>query len=322
MDVGITCEMEVEEEVVRKKIIKYKGNEAQTHNIASGFAEMVAMNTLFHPNIICPISFSNEDDHFVIEMKRYVPLSKLAILNPDRFIQKIMNAFLYMHVNGYVHGDIKLFNVVVEEESGEPFVIDFGATRYKPKDYFDGDSPDYLYQLTPNTTNFMTDVWCLGMLILDVISEYELEDLLDEWIFKKSTETEVRKYLEKFKKDKHYKLIKMLLAPEDERMDLKKIYLAFYGNTQIKLVGGLYLPDCDIASELQKYRNKYPENILIKASSLASYCQTDKYLSCLYLSCLLLDRKKIDLSDFLHKFDKMVDDAYMILQQINFSQIL
>ncbi len=46
--------------------------------------------------------------------------------------ERILNALMYMHYHGVVHGDIKPQNIIVQEESHQVVVVDFGLAMVKP----------------------------------------------------------------------------------------------------------------------------------------------------------------------------------------------
>lgn len=46
--------------------------------------------------------------------------------------ERIINALMYLHVNGIVHGDLKPLNVIVQEEGHHVYVVDFGLAAVRP----------------------------------------------------------------------------------------------------------------------------------------------------------------------------------------------
>ena len=46
-----------------------------------------------------------------------------------RYMKQILSAVRYMHRHGYVHKDIKLENVMLDEQKKKAFLIDFGFSR-------------------------------------------------------------------------------------------------------------------------------------------------------------------------------------------------
>lgn len=46
--------------------------------------------------------------------------------------ERTLNALMYMHYHGVVHGDIKPQNIILQEESHQVIVVDFGLSMVKP----------------------------------------------------------------------------------------------------------------------------------------------------------------------------------------------
>lgn len=59
--------------------------------------------------------------------------TRLATVVDDAFIEDLFRQLRIMHSQRIVWGDIKFGNVVIEKDSGKPYVIDFNSASYHPK---------------------------------------------------------------------------------------------------------------------------------------------------------------------------------------------
>ena len=64
------------------------------------------------------------DGHAVVDRA-----SDPAICGPMRLLREVLTAIVHVHAMSTVHGDIKLENVLVDEESGDALLADFDMAR-------------------------------------------------------------------------------------------------------------------------------------------------------------------------------------------------
>ncbi|MDP2437931.1 MAG: protein kinase, partial [archaeon] len=160
-----------EEPIVYKVVPK---NEA-------GKSEVQMLQSLFFPHIIKPISIHENlaTNEFYIAMP-YINLTLLDVIQQSTsgavsegrarsiFVQLVF-ALDYLHLNHIVHKDIKLENILFDEETNNCYLADFGMARY-----FDGvtylkDNLGSLHYSAPeiwSSTPYRgpeVDVWALGV---------------------------------------------------------------------------------------------------------------------------------------------------------------
>ena len=95
------------------------------------------------------------DDGRVLLVMSYIPgptleqlVKKVGALDPEHvawITERIMNACMYLHRSGVVHGDIKPQNVIVQPDRHMAVLVDYGLSMVKPssKDESKGYTPFY-----------------------------------------------------------------------------------------------------------------------------------------------------------------------------------
>jgi len=105
--------------------------------------EAKAMWDLRHYSIPAARDLLRLDDNSLALVMSYIPgptlyqiIEKQGRMDPEHVAwisQRILNALMYMHERGIVHGDLKPQNVIVEPESHTVVLVDFGLAMIKPK---------------------------------------------------------------------------------------------------------------------------------------------------------------------------------------------
>lgn len=158
-----------------KCIKKYKKGKDKTKQI---LREINVLHTLKHPNIIKIYDWFHDDKKIYIILeyidgkdlssffKRELPTEDDAIY----IIKQIISAIKHCHNNNVVHRDIKLGNILIDEDLNVK-LTDFGLCTYKnhPNElFFDNvgtirfTSPELLMK---NGYNEKNDIWALGITI-------------------------------------------------------------------------------------------------------------------------------------------------------------
>ena len=154
-------------------------------------------------------------------------------------IFEMMIGLLYIHKKGYIHFDIKPTNYLVNNE-GHIILNDFGLSHKKEElfyldDIIEGDSKyisKELFECLDNTSlkkvDYKTDVYSLGLTILEILAKIELPnngilwrnlrdyggEIITKEIFKNSNIEEVENFMN---------LIKIMILPVNKRPNLMEL---------------------------------------------------------------------------------------------------
>lgn len=95
---------------------------------------------------------------------------KLDPENTSWIVERILNALLYLHHHGVIHGDIKPQNVIIQPKTHSVVLLDFGLAMVKPNSSTksQGYTPVFASpeQIAGNTLLPASDYYSLGMLAL------------------------------------------------------------------------------------------------------------------------------------------------------------
>jgi serine/threonine protein kinase len=99
--------------------------------------EIDVIANLDHPNIAKVFDSGVERGYFYYAMQfirgttltEHVSDQQLSIDDTLRLFQKVCGAVDYAHQRGVIHRDLKPSNILVDQESGEPYVMDFGLAK-------------------------------------------------------------------------------------------------------------------------------------------------------------------------------------------------
>jgi serine/threonine-protein kinase len=99
--------------------------------------EAQSVAQLRHPNIVCVQDMGSDDgvDYLVMEwivgksLGRIAEEGHLAIRKLLELIREIALLVDYAHRQGFIHHHLKPANIIVEQESGRPLILDFGLAK-------------------------------------------------------------------------------------------------------------------------------------------------------------------------------------------------
>lgn len=120
------------------------------------------------------------DDGSLALIMSYIPgptieeiIEKNKRLDPEHvcwITERVLNALMYLHYNGVVHGDVKPQNIIVQIESHQVVLVDYGLSLIRPTK--DSGSKGYTpYFAPPEQIDGMTllpesDLYSLGMTMI------------------------------------------------------------------------------------------------------------------------------------------------------------
>ncbi|KAI6651752.1 Serine/threonine-protein kinase pim-2 [Oopsacas minuta] len=225
--------------------------------------EVLLLEKLNHRNIIKLVETFEEEDMFYMVMERpngkhidlFDMITQEGCLDEKRsreILYQLVHALKHCQDNGVFHRDVKDENILVDLDSGEIKLIDFGSGTYfsnQPFLSFEGTRvycpPEWItkrsYHAEPAT------VWSLGILLFDMLEgdipfDKDCDIALANLTFSKSSS-----------KDAEDLIRKMLSLSPDSRPSLDQI---------------LRHPFMKHHSSQQKHKQQLPKAIVLKASSL------------------------------------------------------
>ena len=289
--------------------------------------EIQILSQLKHPNIVRLYSFLNKKGkrYIITEYIKGVELfqeillkNKLEEMEACNYFQQIINVIEYLHKLEIMHRDIKPENILIQQNTKQIKIIDFGLScNYSNKDYnllstICGTpiytAPEILsknyYKPKP------ADIWSCGVVLFFMVCGHPpFEGNSPEEILKKmkNQNYKIDKNLSKDCQD----LIKQILNPKPEnRITITKIkkhpWFNIYNknnnnkNISLGLLSNKYVTplDEDIIMDMQKCFNLSP--VEIRISILANKLDD---ISTLYY--LKVNKKKDSVSDF--QSDKFIE---------------
>jgi serine/threonine protein kinase len=173
------------EQVINKQLVCIKHcSEVSAAHDAVLIAEANAIWDLRHYALPAMRDMHRLDDGSLALIMSYIPgptleqiVEKAGKLDAETcswIVERILNALLYLHHHGVVHGDLKPQNVVVQQETHSVVLLDFGLSVVKPtsstkaKGYTPIFAPPEQIAMKPLLPQ--SDFYSLGMLMLYLLS--------------------------------------------------------------------------------------------------------------------------------------------------------
>ena len=142
-----------------------------------------------HPNIINLVHTEETPDNIILTMEAY-PRTLLDVItdHPEglplprvvRIFRQILDALRHLHQLGYVHGDVKLENVLIDEADDDHiYLIDFGmSSSYIPGSALFCTNRGSRHYAAPEVWLGQScegpevDVWALGVCLFLMVTSY------------------------------------------------------------------------------------------------------------------------------------------------------
>jgi serine/threonine protein kinase len=152
-------------------------------NIKDTNFEIQYLKNLNHPNIIK--IYDVDKDNNVIYMERlkinlsdYIENYKYGINEVISIFLKIIEGVLYLHTNNVAHLDLKCSNIMIDPDTLEIKIIDFGLSR-KIENNFETKillisylTPEVVFEQNINSYDFnKIDIWCLGLILYKLVTK-------------------------------------------------------------------------------------------------------------------------------------------------------
>jgi serine/threonine protein kinase len=169
-----------------KVILKQSENDS-TISIKRFHREMEVMGKLSHPYVIqiYTAGMFQNNPYIAMEYVDGIPLLEYTQQLPENdfisiatLMQKILQAFSYIHSKQLVHRDVKSTNILVRS-NGDPVILDFGLTKAKDIKTLTATgtiigslnmSPEQAKGMTRNV-NHQSDIYSLGTLLYEILTK-------------------------------------------------------------------------------------------------------------------------------------------------------
>jgi serine/threonine protein kinase len=202
------------DKMIAIKVIDIKNSEKNGFDVDHIINELEILNDLVregvydtsstgcHPYIACYYSsfistFNGKPSIFAIseyikgmELYDWLYLENKIECPPDAkllwsMMYQMMEALVYIHNRGYAHRDIKLENIIIEEETNILKLIDFGLACYKDKCISSGGTIEYIppeifSSYPPNSLEASQahDIWSAGIVFYELANlKYPFENV-------------------------------------------------------------------------------------------------------------------------------------------------
>jgi hypothetical protein len=174
------CDRPVAIKVLHEKTIEAAGGADRCHKEAAALAK------LDHPHILKVYSAETAGESCCYIVSQYIEGRTLAArlaegkMNPTeaaKFVAVLADALQHAHEHGIIHRDVKPANILLDEKSGKPYLIDFGVVLKEgeagPGLHFPG-TPEYMSPEQASgkggEVNGRADIFSLGVIFYEALT--------------------------------------------------------------------------------------------------------------------------------------------------------
>lgn len=143
----------------------------------SAVKEVYLLKILEHPSILPVEKVYCSDSDLYIEMPIASGLDKLRTEQLPNFFEDMLEVLRYLHSHNICHRDICNDNILYNQEEDKPYLIDLGTADFNEKSlanycHINFAAPESLIKKAIYNSK-AADIWSLGRVFLDQISDYE-----------------------------------------------------------------------------------------------------------------------------------------------------
>lgn len=216
--------------------------------------EVKILQKLNHPQIPKFVDYQEENQELYL-VQQYIDgetlrakldgQKKFSIEEADYFLREILNILDYIHKQWIIHRDIKPDNIMIDND-GKLFLIDFGAAKEIIPNSTKLQAPGTIIhtpgyapsEQSKGFANFHSDIYALGMTIIELITGLKPDDFGNDWDNKIQIGNELKNVLCKMIDQENHKRYQ---SASDVIHDLQKQNSA----KTIPIVSPVKTPDVD-----------------------------------------------------------------------------
>lgn len=204
--------------------------------------EVEIMKIISHPKIVKLKENFETEDSIIIIMEYLGDTDLLSFLLENgrchellakKIFLQILEIIYYLHSQGIVHGDIKAENIIINTETYECKLIDFGMSTKNGSELRKGFlgtpiymAPELLDKNFENTNHYKSDIWSLGVLLYAILHNFypfDAENITKQNYHKKLMKCQYIKY-RGISQEAYDLLGKLINTNPSERISLEEIF--------------------------------------------------------------------------------------------------
>lgn len=190
------------------------------------------LKLLNHPNIIKTYGLFYENNHYYlvfeyceIDLFDYLENNTITEKECKNIAYQILLGIKHCHDNNIIHRDIKTENIIIKD--GNYKLIDFGSSTYYKNKKLKKKTGTYGFMapemLNDDGYDFSIDIWCLGVMIYEMMTNDFLFEDKDKEILKEKI-INIRVDYPDFFSENLTDLLKKIFVPFQERIHIDDLF--------------------------------------------------------------------------------------------------